>query len=113
VKQSVRLTRSDDFKRVRHTGKSYAHPLIVLSFLPNEAQSETRTGITVGKWVGGAVERNRTRRRIRALVQDMVPELKHGYDLVWIARQPIRDAEYEEIRSVMIALLRRAGLFAE
>jgi ribonuclease P protein component len=57
VKRRFRLTRSTDFKRVRSSGKSYAHPLVVLYALPSD-QPHMRIGVAASKAVGNAVQRN-------------------------------------------------------
>jgi ribonuclease P protein component len=67
VQRNFRLTRSEDFKRVRRDGKSYAHPLVVLIALnsENNEHSRVRVGVAAGKSVGTAVIRNRTKRLLR------------------------------------------------
>lgn len=39
MQRKFRLTRSEDFKRVRHSGKSYAHPLVVLIVQTHDKRS--------------------------------------------------------------------------
>ena len=64
MKRNFRLTRSTDFKRVRNAGKSYAHPLLVLVVNP-AAENSLKIGVTAGRSVGGAVQRNRAKRLLR------------------------------------------------
>ena len=54
VQRTFRLTRSQDFKRVRQSGKSYAHPLIVLIAQAND-EMKVRVGVAAGRTVGTAV----------------------------------------------------------
>ena len=112
VKQKFRLTRSTDFKRVRRLGRSYAHPLVVLVAQRNE-NGELRIGITASRTVGGAVQRNRVRRRLKACFDEYLPRIRPGWDLVAVARQPIVMAEFNEIRSGIARLLEQAGLMVE
>jgi len=64
-----------------------------------------RFGFTVSKKVGGAVERNRIKRRLRAAVRDVVGEhARPDFDYVLIARRPALDAVY----STLVADLMRA-----
>ncbi len=109
MKRRFRLTRSTDFERVRRTGKSYAHPLVVLVASPN-AEEKIRVGVVAGLKVGGAVQRNRARRRMRAVIHDLLPSLQPGWDLIFIARQPISEARFEDIQAAIARLLRRAGI---
>ena len=70
MQRKLRLTRSTDFKRVRHDGKSTAHPFLVLIALENQL-SITKVGVTAGRSVGNAVKRNRAKRLIRAALREL------------------------------------------
>jgi ribonuclease P protein component len=109
VKRRFRLTRSTDIKRVRRLGKSYAHPLIVLITSPNPDQ-DLRIGVAAGVTVGKAVQRNRAKRQIRACLDELIPSLLSGWDVIVLARQPIGKANYPEIRFALKNVLQRAGL---
>lgn len=112
MKRRFRLTRSTDFKRVRRFGKSYAHPLVVLVTAPNETE-DLRIGVTASQAVGGAVERNRAKRRLKACLDALIPGITPGWDLVVIARQPIVTAEFLKIQNGLARLLKQAGLMVE
>lgn len=112
MKHRFRLTRSTDFKRVRRLGKSYAHPLVVLVALRNET-GDLHIGVTASRTVGHAVERNRVRRRLKACFDEFLSNIRPGWDLVAVARQPIVQAEYSAIRSGIARLLEQAGLMVE
>jgi ribonuclease P protein component len=109
VKRKFRLTRSTDFKRVRRLGKSYAHPLIVLVALPNELE-QIRCGVAAGRSVGGAVQRNRAKRILRAALQAYIASVQPGWDLVLIARAPLREATYQQTLAALSDLLQRSRL---
>ncbi|MEN6408824.1 MAG: ribonuclease P protein component [Anaerolineaceae bacterium] len=112
MKREFRLTRSTDFERVRRLGKSYAHPLVVLIVCPNE-NGDLRIGIAAGKTVGGAVERNRAKRQMRAAADIFLCHLKPGWDVVLLARKPIHGAEFSEIQAAFAIVFRRAHLLEE
>ena len=109
MQRKFRLTRSEDFKRVRRTGKSYAHPLVVLVTLPNE-QPVVRIGLAASHSVGRAVDRNRAKRRLRACMQEELPALKSGWDVVLLARKPALEVDFQHLRRVVHQQLARAGL---
>lgn len=109
MKRNFRLTRSIDFKRVRNEGKSYAHPLVVLVASPT-AEETIHIGVTAGRAVGGAVERNRAKRLLREAMRFLLPSIRPGWDLVLIARQPLPTASYEQVQSTLSQLLQRAKL---
>ena len=112
MKRDYRLTRSSDFRKVKETGKSYAHPIIVLIKLPNP-DGLLRIGVSAGKAVGNAVTRNRAKRRMRASLSELVKNIQPGWDLVFLARRPIVDAPFSELLAVEKQLLKRAGIYRE
>jgi ribonuclease P protein component len=112
VKQRFRLTRSTDFKRVRRSGKSYAHPLVVLYVLKSELAG-VRVGVSAGLAVGNAVKRNRAKRLLRAAMNELLPQVPPGSDLLLIARSPLPESDLEHTRTALSTLLLRAGLFSQ
>lgn len=107
-----RLTRSADFERVRRYGKSYAHPLIVLIALSNQAES-SRFGVAAGRSVGKAVRRNRAKRLLRSALQQFLPEIKPGWDVLLIARHRMAGASFPQTVTALAALLGRATLLQD
>jgi len=112
VQRKFRLTRSTDFKRVRRTGKSYAHPFVVLIVKANEAP-KVRVVVSAGKSVGGAVQRNKAKRLLREAMRPLLPELFPGWDLVLIARSSLLTTSLQDIRQALISLLRRAQIISQ
>jgi ribonuclease P protein component len=109
VKREFRLTRSTDFGRVRRSGKSYAHPLVVLITSKNQLKS-TRFGVAAGKSVGNAVKRNRAKRLIRAALMPLLGEISPGWDIVILARQPLASADVHQTSFALRKILKRANL---
>lgn len=97
------------FRQVRQEGVSYTHPLLILCCLRNE-ETISRCGFTVSKRIGKSVERNRARRRMREAIRLLWDMVESGWDLVWIARPGIAEAEFSELQSACARLLRRARL---
>jgi ribonuclease P protein component len=112
MRQPFRLTRSNEIKRVRRNGKSFSHPLFVLIYFPNHLE-QTRFTVTASKRIGNAVIRNRSRRRIRACIRQLYPLLVPGWDLMFLARQPLQRATYPELQKAIVSQLHRAGLIGE
>jgi ribonuclease P protein component len=61
-----------------------------------------------GRRVGGAVVRNRARRVMRAAWRELVPRVRDGYDVVWVARAAVRGAKRQDLVAEMGELLTRA-----
>ena len=109
MKRRFRLTRSNEIKRVRRFGKSYAHPLVVLVISRTE-DTTRRIALITGKSIGGAVERNLVRRRLRAICDNLLPALNDGFEAVLIARGRTRDAGFSELAEAAKSVFQRSGL---
>jgi ribonuclease P protein component len=107
--RKYRLTSSTDFKRVRRTGKSYAHPLTILVIAPN-GKGISRFGVSASRTVGSAVARNRAKRRMREALRKYLPQIAPGWDIILIARSPLIDAEWTHLCKSIAGLLKRAGI---
>ena len=107
MQRNFRLTRSEDFKRVRRDGKSYAHPLVVL-IVQTHDQPRVKVGVAAGRTVGTAVYRNRAKRLLREAMRTLLPNITPGLDLILIARPGLVTATLEETRQALLTLLQRA-----
>jgi ribonuclease P protein component len=94
MKRRHRLSRSGDFGAVYRQGRSTATRYLVLySFPRDEAEGNgPRLGLAVSRQLGGAVERNRLKRRLRAAFEEVVEGLPTENDYVLIARPGLGDA---------------------
>jgi ribonuclease P protein component len=88
-----RLSRSGDFDRVYREGRSHANRYVVLYAFPRSGegeeagtQDETRLGLSVGRKVGDAVDRNKVKRCLREAFWGLAEQLPEGYDFVLVAR---------------------------
>lgn len=89
-----RLSRSGDFDRAYRDGRSHANRHVVLYAFPrgdDDAGDEIRLGISVGRKVGGAVERNRVKRAIREAFWALSDRLPAGHDFVIVGRSGVAD----------------------
>jgi len=110
VQRKFRLTRSEDFKRVRRSGKSYAHPLVVL-IVQESDQPRVRVGVAAGRTVGTAVTRNRTKRLLREVMRTLLPFIASGRDLILIARPGLSSATLGDTHQAVTSLLKRANIY--
>lgn len=98
------LKNNHDFLRLYNRGKNAASALIVVYARPNKFGNKNRIGITVSTKIGKAVVRNHIRRRIRAIYRLNEENFKRGYDIVIVARQKCRFAEYADIEKDFLNL---------
>lgn len=89
-----RLTRRPEFLRVAASRKRWVAPGLILQAYKRKSADPVmgpadavRLGLTASRKVGGAVERNRARRRLREAARCLLPgAAEPGYDLVLVAR---------------------------
>lgn len=103
------LTRNGQFQRLYRKGKSFVAPTMVVYVSKNRLKIN-RLGITAGKKVGGAVQRNRAKRRIRELFRVAMPELKQGYDFCIVARTYTVEAPPEKLRRDFYTSIDKLGV---
>jgi len=82
------IKRRPDYLRVAARGRKVATPGLVLQACRRSSRtSPLRVGLTASRRVGGAVQRNRARRRLREAVARVMPlHAAAGHDYVVIAR---------------------------
>ena len=83
---------------------------MVLSVLTCATGEATRVGLITSRRVGGAVIRNKVRRRLREIVRGDRPKLEAGRWLVLIARQRAASAGFEELRGEWRGVAKRGGV---
>ena len=75
-----------------------------------DSPKDIGVGFTASKKVGGAVERNRAKRRLRALADEVLPAAAEpGYDFVLIARRATLDRPLEQLRADLRQALTKTG----
>jgi ribonuclease P protein component len=110
-----RLSRSGEFDRVYREGRSHAsRHLVVYAFPRSDGEEDPRLGISVGRKLGGAVERNRIKRLLRDAFWAGAGDLAPGHDFVIVARpaagELARDGGEGAIEQALRSVLAEAGL---
>jgi len=103
------LTKNYEFKRLYNKGKSAASKYVVVYYARNNS-AVNRLGITVSTKLGGAVQRNRIRRRLKEICRLNESALHKGYNIVIVARHGSRNAKWMDIESSVLYLFKKLGL---
>jgi ribonuclease P protein component len=100
------LTASEDFRQAYREGTRIADERIILH-ARTRGPGPSRVGIAVRKQLGGAVRRNRVKRRLREASARAYAALPEGVDVVIVPRVSAADASFEELVGALTALFGR------
>jgi ribonuclease P protein component len=117
----TRLKRRAEFLRVAASRRKWVAPGFILQALPQPAEiatpalAQVRIGFTASRKVGGAVVRNRARRRLKAAVAQLMPlHAAPSHDYVLIARAKTTTRRpYADLVDDLERGLRRLGLWRD
>jgi ribonuclease P protein component len=110
------LKRRAEFLRIRK-GARWAAAAFVMEAkrrVDGGLAAQARFGFTVSKEVGGAVQRNRIRRRLKAAVRDLAPQhAQRDFDYVLIARRPALDCDFAALVADLVKAFARVHVGRE
>ena len=113
----LRLKQRWQFLRVASEGRKWVAPgMIVQACQQEEVNSgeKFRVGYTVSKKVGGAIDRNRARRRLKAAAERIMPQhARPGYDFVLIGRRKTIDVAFNKLMNDLETALRKLDAYEE
>ena len=99
------MLRHADFQAVYQEGKKHFSANITAFYRRRNNGAGTRVGFTVGKVLGGAVTRNRIRRRMRAAVQRRLAEFAVAVDIVMHPRKSVLNMEFSRLEAEVEKIL--------
>ena len=105
-----RLTHRSEYERVKRDGITQRGKLLMLNAMPTEDSGAWRAGFVTSGRLGGAVVRNRVRRRLREIVRRHQHELRQDIWFVIIARYEAARASYAALEDEWLRLARRASI---
>ena len=108
-----RLRPRGEFERIRQTGRVWPHRYFVLIALQrtDRLEAPARIGVAAGRKLGGAVTRNRFKRKLREAVRQVYPNVQSGVDVILMARAPIAEASVAQIAAALVETLQRAKVW--
>lgn len=110
--KSRRLTRREEFERVKKSGEVHPGKSLLLNVLRVEHGACFRAGFVTSRKIGGAVVRNRVRRRLREIVRKHQHEVVEPVWIVTVARAPAARATFAQLEDAWLRLARRASILA-
>ena len=105
MQQAHRLCTDRQFGYVYRRGKRSSYPELSLIYAKSK---QKKIGFSINKKVGGAVVRNRTKRRLRAIVRPLLPLMKNGMYVI-LVRPSIVNLNYQTLSQQVEALFKRVN----
>lgn len=93
-----RIKKSDEFAATIHKGNSFRLPSFIVHVKNNDL-SYTRVGISASKKLGNAVTRNRVKRQVRAMCDNLINYDAHSLDIVIVVRSKFLEMSFDENKS--------------
>lgn len=109
MKKENRLTCHQDFRAVYKNGRLTYGRYVAVHFLPIDSD-EIKIGISVSKKVGNAVVRNGVKRKIRAILAEIIDELPPKHFIVIGAKVKSKNANYGQLKRDFMDVLKGSGM---
>lgn len=106
MKKQYRIKKSEEFEKIIKNKRFIASPGIVL-YIKKREHENARVGITVKKKIGNAVVRNKVKRQIRMMVQEIY-EFNENFDSILLIKEKFIENNYETNKNILISLYKKA-----
>lgn len=106
-----RLTQNSDFDRLKKNSKLFHGTFVSLTFYDRKDESPTRFGFVISKKISKkAVVRNKIKRILSLQIEQYLNNLVLGYDVAFLSKPAIVEAELDNIQKEVTSLLTKAGI---
>lgn len=109
MQKTASLKKNHEFRRLYSKGKNAVSKYIAV-YCRRNGLDGNRLGLTVSTKLGGAVQRNRVRRRLKEVYRLNEHTLRAGFDIVIVARTSCLTAKWSDLQASMMYLFRKLGL---
>ncbi len=109
MKKVNRVRKSREFQSLIHGGRKHVNEGFVIYSLPKK-EEQGRVGISLSRKMGNAVMRNKYKRQVRMMCQELLDFSALGYDLIIIVRHGYRNRTYAENKNSLEKLLTAAKM---
>ena len=109
MKKKNRVKRHEEFQEVIHKGKKFTNHSFVL-YVTDGKEEEGRMGISLSKKIGNAVGRNKIKRQVRMMCQDLIDFEKWPYDAVLIVRFGYLSGDFAHNKNSLEKLISKATM---
>lgn len=108
MKKRFRVRKSEEFKKIMNNKRFYASPSLVLYVKP-KVEDKARIGISVSKKLGNAVKRNKIKRQVRMMVQEIY-SFEEAFDCIILVREHYNKENYGTNRNHLLELYKKVTI---
>lgn len=108
MKKQYRVKRNEEIEAIIKNHKSYGNKYFNIYIKENET-NYFRYAISIGKKIGNAVVRNRRKRQIRSIVDNIVI-LEQPVDVFIVGKPTINSIDFLEIKNQLVYLLKKLNV---
>lgn len=109
LKRELRINKAGEYKLVYEKGQKFSGQYIIMYTRENKLPYN-RFGFVASKKIGNAVVRNRVKRQLRSIINEVKDDIKKGYDVVIICRHNISGYTFSLLHKDVLKTLKKAGL---
>ena len=108
MKKQFRIKKSEEFAEIMGAKKFYTCPSFVIYVKPRK-EDHARVGISVGKKMGKAVIRNKIKRQVRSMVQDIYT-FDENFDTIILVRVKYHEENYINNKKLLERLIKKVKI---
>lgn len=108
MKKQFRIKKSEEFQEIMKYKRFYTSPTLTLYVKPKK-EEHSRIGLSVGKKMGKAVQRNKVKRQIRMMVQEIFT-FNEKYDAIILARPKFNEESYLTNKNYLETLVKKVKI---
>ena len=112
LKKENRLKKNKHFGYIYKHGQSIKLGFLSLVFIKAKVKP-CKVGFSVSNKIGKAVVRNKVKRRMREAFGQIISLIDRRYNYIFVAREGIQNADFDDIKTNIMNILKKAGLMNE
>lgn len=108
LEEKNRLKKRKEFAYLYNNGNAKHTANLTVVYLPTKNRT-LKVGFSLSKKVGKAHTRNLVKRRLRAILREIIPSMPDNFNVVIIGKSGVENLTFDQLKSETFLLLKKAG----